>query len=124
MTALVLVAASIASLMHVGFFVLESLLWTRPAGRKVFQTTEAEAETVKFMAFNQGFYNLFLAVGAAVGVALLAVGRTDAGRCAVIFACACMTGASVILATGGKRYARGVVMQGLPPLVALTALFI
>jgi putative membrane protein len=117
-----LVAASVAALAHVGFFVLESLLWTRPAGRRIFGTTEAEAETIKFMAYNQGFYNLFLAIGAASGVGLVLSGRAEMGRPVVVFACACMLGAAAILATGGKRYLRGVIMQGLPPLVALAAL--
>jgi putative membrane protein len=94
-----------------------------PAGRKIFGTTAADAETIKFMAFNQGFYNLFLAVGCFVGVGLLASGRTEAGRAIVAFACACMFGAACVLATGGKRMVRGVLMQGVPPLVALVALF-
>jgi putative membrane protein len=120
---LVIVAASIAALAHVAFFVLESILWTKPAGRKVFGTTEAEAETVKFMAFNQGFYNLFLAVGCVVGVGLLASGRPE-GKPLVTFACACMLGAACVLATGGAKYFRGVGMQGLPPLVTLIALYV
>src|SRR5262249_46715644 len=108
---------------HVGFFVLESLLWTRPAGRKIFGTTPADAETIKFMAFNQGFYNLFLAVGCFVGIGLLASGHTESGRAIVGFACACMFAAACVLAPGGRRLIRGVIMQGLPPLVALVALF-
>lgn len=123
-TMMVLVAASLASLAHVGFFVLESLLWTKPVGRRIFGTTAADAETIKFMAFNQGFYNLFLAVGAAAGVVLVAIGRPETGRPLIAFACACMLGAAIVLATGGKRFARGAAMQGLPPLVALVALVV
>jgi putative membrane protein len=121
---LVLVAASLAALMHVGFFVLESVLWTKPAGRKIFGTTEADAETIKFMAFNQGFYNLFLAIGTVVGVYFLATGRTETGKALVGFGCACMVGAACILATGGAKLMRGVLMQGTPPLVALIGLFV
>jgi len=124
MNQVALAAASLAAVLHVGFFLLESVLWTKPIGRKVFRTTEAEAETVKFMAFNQGFYNLFLAIGAGAGVALAATGRAEIGRTAMAFACACMLGASLVLATGGKKYVRGVVMQGVPPAVALVALFV
>jgi putative membrane protein len=121
---LVLVAASLAALMHVGFFLLESVLWTKPAGRKIFGTTEADAETIKFMAFNQGFYNLFLAIGTVVGVYFLATGKPETGKPLVGFACACMVGAAFILATGGAKFARGVIMQGTPPLVALIGLFV
>lgn len=118
----VLVAASIAALVHVGFFVLESFLWEKPAGRKIFGTTQAEAETIKFMAFNQGFYNLFLAIGTLVGVYFVAIGRSEAGIVLVGFGCACMVGAACVLATGGEKYVRGVIMQGVPPLVALIGL--
>ncbi|SRR5579883_2210753 len=121
---IVLVAASIASLAHIVFFVLESLLWTKPIGRRIFGTTAADAETIRFMAFNQGFYNLFLAIGAATGVLLASTGRPAMGLPLVAFACACMLGAAMVLATGGKRLARGVALQGLPPLVALVALVV
>jgi putative membrane protein len=120
---LILVAASIAALVHVVAFLLESLLWTKPAGRKAFRTTEAEAETIKFMAFNQGFYNLFLAIGCVVGVTLHASGRPE-GKPVITFACACMLGAACVLASGGTKYLRGVVIQGLPPLVALVGLYL
>ena len=118
----VLVAASIAALVHVGFFVLECFLWEKPAGRKIFGTTQAEAETIKFMAFNQGFYNFFLAIGTLVGVYFVAIGRSEAGIVLVGFGCACMVGAACVLATGGEKYVRGVIMQGVPPLVALIGL--
>lgn len=106
------ILAAIAGVIHVAFFVLESFLFTKPAGRKIFGTSEADAETMKFLAFNQGFYNLFLAIGTFVGIAL-------GQRVLVVFTCASMVGAAAILATGGKKLIRGVIMQGAPPLVAL-----
>ena len=109
------VAAAIAAVIHVGFFALESFLFTKPVGRKIFRTTPADAETMKFFAFNQGFYNLFLAIGCAVGIAL-------AIEPLVMFTCASMVGAAAVLATGGKQFLRGVALQGVPPLVALVGL--
>ena len=118
-----LVFAAIAGVIHVGFFALESFLFTKPAGRKIFRTTEADAETMKFFAFNQGFYNLFLAIGCFVGIGLVAsASRVEAGRALVMFTCASMVGAAAILVTGGKQFARGVIMQGAPPLIALVTL--
>jgi putative membrane protein len=123
MNALFLVSALVGALLHVGFFVLESVLFTKPPGRKVFGVSEADAETMKFLAFNQGFYNLFLALGVVTGAVLVVMGRADAGKPIVAFGCACMVGAACVLATGGKRMMRGVLAQGIPPLVALAALF-
>ncbi|HEY0217854.1 MAG TPA: DUF1304 domain-containing protein, partial [Cellulomonas sp.] len=57
-----LVLAALAALVHVYIFRLESLTWTSERTRAVFGTTEAEAEATRALAFNQGFYNLFLAV--------------------------------------------------------------
>jgi putative membrane protein len=56
------VALYIVAVLHVGFFVLESLLWTHPTVRGIFQNSEEVAETTRVLAFNQGFYNLGLAV--------------------------------------------------------------
>lgn len=48
---------------HLYFFVLESLLWKKPLGRKTFRMDAAQAEATATLAVNQGFYNLFLAIG-------------------------------------------------------------
>jgi len=50
---------------HFAFFVLESVLWTKPQGRKVFNTSADEAEATAVLAKNQGVYNLFLSFGLA-----------------------------------------------------------
>ena len=69
------------------------------------------------MAYNQGFYNLFLAVGAFAGLALLAVGLPYAGRALVLFTMASMTAAAVVLTTTGPGYLRPALVQGALPLV-------
>ena len=51
------------ALLHVGFFVLESLLWTKPVGRRVFGLTPERAQDSAALAANQGVYNLFVAAG-------------------------------------------------------------
>ena len=53
---------------------MESLTWTSPRTRATFGTTAEEAETTKLLAFNQGFYNLFLAIVAGIGIAAIAHG--------------------------------------------------
>ena len=63
------VFVSIAALIHVYIFVLESLCWPRPATWKTFGLkSPADADVVKPMAFNQGFYNLFLAIVTGIGI--------------------------------------------------------
>ena len=58
------VFAAIAAAIHVAIFVLESVLWMRPSVRRIFGVrSDADAAAIRPMAFNQGFYNLFLALG-------------------------------------------------------------
>ena len=74
-----LVFAALAAALHVYIFVMESLLWTAPRTRAVFGTTPEQAEITKPLAFNQGFYNLFLAVLVALGIGFVAAGSTTVG---------------------------------------------
>jgi len=57
------VLIAFVALQHFGFFVLESVLWTKPQGRKVFNTTAEQAAETESLAKNQGVYNLFLSFG-------------------------------------------------------------
>ena len=47
---------------HLWFMVLESVLWTRPFGRKTFGQTREDAEKTRVLALNQGLYNGGVAV--------------------------------------------------------------
>ena len=75
-----LIFAGLAALLHVYIFVMESLTWTSARTRATFGTTPEEAETTKLLAFNQGFYNLFLAIVTAVGIVAMCHGA-HRGRC-------------------------------------------
>jgi putative membrane protein len=124
MNAVGLVFAVIAAVVHVYIFVLESVLFPRPAARKTFGVTEAELPAVRPWAFNQGFYNLFLAVGIAAGIAQIASGATVAGRSIVLFACLCMVWAGIVLFVTSKRFFQPALVQLVPPLVAIVASFL
>ena len=125
MPVLAILAAAVAALVHAWFFVLESVLFERPTVFRRFGLRSAEdAAVVRPMAFNQGFYNLFLAIGIAVGIALVATGREDAGAAIVLFACACMVGAGVVLVATNRRFLTAAAIQAGPPLVALLAAFL
>jgi putative membrane protein len=115
-------AALVAAAFHVLFFILESVTFSQPTVAARFGlTTPEQIAAVRPMAFNQGFYNLFLAVGIAGGLALVAAGSVDAGRAVVLFACACMVGAGVVLLSTNRRFVRSAAIQAVPPLVAIIA---
>jgi putative membrane protein len=119
MPAAMWVAAALAGLIHVLFFCMESLWWTRPAVYRRFRSTEAQALVTKSVAFNQGFYNLFLAAGAFGGLALICAEHRGAGMVLAGWSCASMLGAAVVLAASAPQMMRGALIQGLPPLVFL-----
>jgi putative membrane protein len=115
------VFAVMAGVVHVGIFVLESLLLGRPAVRQRFLGRAELSPDVLVWAFNQGFYNLFLAAGAIGGVLFVHSGQMATGRAVALFACACMVAAGGVLLTSDRRLWRGALGQALPPLVALLA---
>jgi putative membrane protein len=116
------VAAIVAALVHAWFFALESVLFDRPTVFRRFGIrSAADAAIVRPMAFNQGFYNLFLAAGITAGLVLIALGEVDAGRAIVLFACVSMIGAALVLVASNRRFATAAAIQGGPPLVAILA---
>ena len=119
-------ASALAVFLHVLFFAMESLWWTRPAIRKVFGQTAEQAETTRVLAYNQGFYNLFLATGAAWGQFAQALdvsmGPPVAGRAVSTVTLGTMVGAALVLLQSKPGSLRGALLQGVPPLVALAAL--
>jgi putative membrane protein len=122
MIAAALIFAGLAALLHVYIWVMESFLWTSPRTRAAFGTTEEEAQTTKLLAFNQGFYNLFLAIITVVGIVIGGFGRHDAA-CALIFAgTGSMLAAAVVLLASAPDKARAAVTQGAFPLIAVVLL--
>jgi len=124
MIAAALVFAALAALLHVYIFVMESLTWTTPRTRKVFGTSAQEAETTKLLAFNQGFYNLFLAIVTAVGIAAITMGHKQIGAALVFAGVGSMLAAAVVLLAASPDKARAAVTQGAFPLIAVALLVI
>ncbi|TQK19875.1 putative membrane protein [Microbacterium sp. SLBN-154] len=118
-----LVFAAIAALIHVYIFVLESLTWTSTRTRKTFGIRSLEeAEAMRAMAFNQGFYNLFLAVSALLGIVLVAAGVIAVGATLVFVATGSMVAAGLVLVLSNRRMLRPAAIQAVPPLIAVVAL--
>ena len=124
MIAAAVVFAALAALLHVCIFVMESLTWTTPRTRAVFGTSAQEAETTKLLAFNQGFYNLFLAIVTVVGIAAITMGHKPIGAALVFAGVGSMLAAAVVLLASSPDKARAAVTQGTFPLVAVVLLAI
>lgn len=144
-----LVLATIAALLHVFFWLLESVRFRQPATWKRFGVkSQEEADIVAPMALNQGFYNLFLAIGALVGVGFSIAARSNdeftlgpnftttqatdslralagglrdyhAGNALIVFTMLCMLGAALVLVISNRKLARAAAIQGGPPALAL-----
>lgn len=115
------VLAGAAALIHVYIFVLESMAWARPSTRKLFGIRSAEdAELMRPLAYNQGFYNLFLALGAAIGPVMIWIATiSQAGFAVTMFALLSMVLAAIVLITSNHRMARAAIIQGAAPLLGL-----
>jgi putative membrane protein len=119
-----LVSASLAALLHVYIFTMESLTWTSPRTRATFGTTPAEAETTKLLAFNQGFYNLFLAIVTGIGIAAVVLDHNAVGAALVLAGVGSMAAAAVVLLASSLDKARAALTQGTFPLAAIVLLLI
>lgn len=121
MIAATVVLSVLAAALHGYIFVLESVRWEEPATRRVFGTTEETARVTAPLAYNQGFYNLFLAVGAVAGAVALPIDRA-VGAALLLLAVGSMLAAALVLLFSDRAKARPAVIQGTLPLLALLAL--
>lgn len=118
-----LVLAALAAALHVFIFYLESFAWTTRA-RGVFGTSAEEAEATRELAFNQGFYNLFLAIAVFVGIAAFALGSDTVGATLVLVGAGSMLAASLVLLLSSPDKAAAAVKQGTLPALAVAPLVV
>lgn len=112
---LTLLAAGI----QVYVFTVESINWTSDRTRSAFGLSLAEAQSTRLLAFTQGFHNLFLAIGAILGVILLIVGQTTVGATLILASASAMVAAALVLLLSAPRLARVALFQAAPPLFAI-----
>ena len=120
-----LIVASMAALLHVAFFVLESVLFRLPFGRRVFGVRpEHDSPALRLFAVNQGIYNAALALLVLVGLVLtVAVPDATIGTVMIIAGCSVMVVAGLALAVTAPRRTLPIALaQGGLPLVAIVAL--
>jgi putative membrane protein len=120
------VFVGLGAVIHVFIFWLESITWTTPSTWRRFGIrSQEDAEVVRPMAYNQGFYNGFLAVGAACGIILLSSpGLKQAGVALELFAALSMVFAATVLVVSTPQLARAAALQGALPLVGIVLLAI
>lgn len=119
MLVVIQVLAALAGLVHVYIWVMESLRFADPkVHRWVFKVASADVGAVRDWAYNQGWYNLFLAVGALAGVAVVrwapAVGWT-----LIVFSCTAMLAAALVLIATNRAMLSAALKQGLLPALSL-----
>jgi putative membrane protein len=119
-----LVFAALAAALHVYIFVMESLTWTSPRTRATFGISAEEAQATKELAFNQGFYNLFLAIVTVVGIVAVGLGHNAVGAALVFAGVGSMLAAAAVLLTSSPDKARAAITQGVFPLLAVVLLAI
>lgn len=99
------VFTTLACLLHVFIFYMESLAWAGPRARTAFGMTAEQARNTRELAFNQGFYNLFLAVQAGVGALSFLLGHRGIGAALIFAGAGSMLAAAAVLfvSSPGKR---------------------
>jgi putative membrane protein len=114
--------AALAALLHVYIWVMESFTWTSARTRATFGITEEQALATKELAFNQGFYNLFLAIVTATGIVLGGIGYNWVGLALIFAGVGSMLAAAVVLLVSSPDKARAAVVQGIFPLIVIVVL--
>ena len=119
----IVTSAIIAALLHFMFFAMESLMWGSKSVCRIFGVTPeiATSRVVKSFAFNQGFYNLFLSLGAAWSALQLGLGSPQYTN-VLVFCCLSMVGAALALFVSSPKKIVAVLIQGGPPAVCLWGL--
>ncbi|MET7771769.1 DUF1304 domain-containing protein [Nocardia sp. NPDC005366] len=121
MLTIVQILAIAAAVIHVYIFTLEALRFGRPqVHRGIFGVAETDVGAVRPWAFNQGFYNLFLAIGTFVGAALVRSVEA-AGWALIVMGCGSMLLAAIVLVATDRRFVKAAAAQGAIPLLTLLA---
>jgi len=111
------ILVAIVALLHVYFFILETFLWTKRYGRRVFRLSEEAARQTASLAANQGVYNGFVAAGL-----FRALVRDQAGFQFAVFFLIFVIIAGIV---GGMTVNRKIIfVQAVPGLIALVAVLL
>ncbi|MCB0349738.1 MAG: DUF1304 domain-containing protein [Bdellovibrionales bacterium] len=112
-----------AALIHVGLFILESFLFQKDGAQAKLGLTKEQHAAVKPWALNQGYYNLFLAIGTFVGLSLVLKKQILLAGVLTSFCGLSMMGAGTVLWFTVPRSRKFALLQILPPLIGFAFLF-
>lgn len=112
---------SLAVLIHIYIWVLESFLWDKPRGLQTFNMESNRAALTKEMAVNQGLYNLLLAVVAFAGLIALWSGSLAVAKALIFAGAGSMAIAGIFLFATSADKRRPALIQLVPPLVGVIA---
>lgn len=118
-----IIFAFLAIALHIFIFYLESFAWETKA-LSVFGMNAEDAGHTKEMAFNQGFYNLFLALIALVGAVLFFAGNAPTGIALMLAGVGSMLAAAVLLFVTSPDKRAAAIKQGVFPLISVLLLSI
>jgi putative membrane protein len=108
----------VVAVLHLGFFVLEAILWQRPVGLRVFGNTPERARIQATLALNQGVYNLFLTAALLLGLVFEHIAPAmGTGGVLILFGLSCVLVAGLVGAWTVSW--RILLVQGAPAAVAL-----
>lgn len=112
-----LVLAAFSAALHVYIFVMESMLWGSPRANKAFAVSAQNATIMKPFAFNQGFYNLFLALAIITGLLMVHAFHKPHGVLLVDYGMLSIFGAGMVLVCSNPNLWIPAMAQALPPLL-------
>lgn len=112
-----------AGVIHLGFFILESILFQKKGGHRLFGVSEVHYPAVKVWAMNQGFYNLFLALGTFWGLSLVIQKQVVSAGILTGFCGLSMLGAGIVLWVSSPHLKKAALFQTLPPLFGFIFLY-
>jgi putative membrane protein len=117
------------AVIHIYIFVLESLLWGRPVTRRVFGISSEEAKVTRLFAWNQGFYNLLLALAIIAGWSLrhgfpLINNAESTGTALMLYGLVSIIVAGIVLYVSAPRLWRSALIQIVPAVIGLAVLMV
>lgn len=113
---------SATALIHLLFFKMESIQFMQPKTLERFGLDSTSGAFVQPWAFNQGFYNLFLAMGLVVVLHFLKKDQLVQAQTLGSFILATITGAGCVLFISAPHLLGAALFQGLPALMGLVTL--